>query len=57
MSVLAFLSHAMLACRRMQMVNCINVCISLGGMLDTTDFSVPSGVGPSPVGKFSRGDS
>lgn len=43
--------------RSVQMVNCINVCISLGGMLDTTDFSVPSGVGPSPVGKSSRRDS
>lgn len=57
MSVLAFPSHAMLVRRKMQMVNCMTVCISLGGMLDTTDLSVPSGVGSSPVGKSSQRDS
>lgn len=49
--------RAPLARRRMQMVNHITLCISLGGMLDTTDLSVPSGVGSSPAGKSSRRDS
>lgn len=54
---LASPSHALLVCRRMQMVNHITLCISLGGMLDTTDLSVPSGAGYSPAGKSSRRDS
>lgn len=57
MSGLASPSHALLACTRMQMVNHITLCISLGGMLDTTDLSVPSGAGSSPAGKSSRRDS
>lgn len=50
-------AHALLACRRIQMVNQITLCISLGGMLDTTDLSVPSGTKSSPVGKSSQRDS
>lgn len=57
MSGLASPSHALLACRTMQMVNHITLCILLGGMLDTTDLSVPSGVGSSPAGKSSWRDS
>lgn len=56
-SGLASPSHALLACKRMQMVNRITVCNSLGGMLDTTDLSLPSGMGSGPMGKSSRSES
>lgn len=56
MSCLASPPHAPLACRSMQMVNHITLCISLGGRLDNTDLSLPSGVGSSPAGKSSRRD-
>lgn len=57
MSGLVSPANALLACRRIQMVNHITLCISLGGMLYTTDLSVPSGTKSSPVGESSQRDS